>query len=49
MIGGGDVATFNYQVISTDKPFNIHGLEFLPLPGIVQKLGWIKGILNKDP
>lgn len=30
--GGGDVATFNYQVISTDKPFNIHGLEFMPLP-----------------
>lgn len=33
VIGGGDVATFNYQVISTDKPFDICGLEFMPLPG----------------
>ncbi|KAG2216504.1 hypothetical protein INT45_013082 [Circinella minor] len=30
--GGGDVATFNYKIISPDIPFTIHGLEFMPLP-----------------
>ena len=32
-IGGGDVATFNYKIISPDAPFSVHGLEFMPLPG----------------
>ncbi|KAI9310228.1 beta-lactamase-like protein [Dichotomocladium elegans] len=30
--GGGDVATFDYRLISFDRPFTIHGLEFMPLP-----------------
>ncbi|KAI8138473.1 beta-lactamase-like protein [Fennellomyces sp. T-0311] len=30
--GGGDVATFNYNIISPDSPFNIEGLEVMPLP-----------------
>ncbi|EIE84792.1 hypothetical protein RO3G_09502 [Rhizopus delemar RA 99-880] len=30
--GGGQVADFKYHVIDTDKPFEIEGLEFMPLP-----------------
>lgn len=35
LVGGGDVATFKYNVID-EAPFSIHDLEFLPLPGIVR-------------
>ncbi|KAG1149234.1 hypothetical protein G6F37_004361 [Rhizopus arrhizus] len=30
--GGGQVADFKYHVIDTDRPFEIEGLEFMPLP-----------------
>lgn len=35
--GGGQVADFKYHVIDTDKPFEIEGLEFMPLPGNLSK------------